>query len=98
MTLEYMQQRQRAGDAKNTACFDSKVVGQDDVSAAISFVGGIAKRLVQSSQKAIVEYLHATGASVTDELSRAIDVLGRWDNIAVPNTYESPFGQETDYL
>ena len=60
------------------AFYNSRTVGASEVVMAIKFVEGIAKKIVHSSQSALVQYLKDSGIKYSGERLKALDMLEYW--------------------
>lgn len=78
-TLSYLEQKgSDAADLPRSAFFNSRVTGKSDVLAAMIFVEGIAKKLVNSSHKALTERLTANNVDYSLERQKALAYIS-WD-------------------
>lgn len=77
-TLSYLEQRGTEDmDLTTDAFFNSRITGKADVLAAMAFVEGVARKLVNSSQKALSAYVTANKIQYSGERQKALAYM-RW--------------------
>lgn len=73
-----------AEDRKGHAFWNSRVVGHEDVAAAVDLLGSIAKKIVKATHETLAKYIEDAGLSYEGERMKALRFLRWWDDENAP--------------
>lgn len=78
-TLSYLEELVDSKKLRSDAFFHSVVINVNDISAAITFIEEIAKKLISASHASLAEYLTRSPMRYATERRKALDAVPYWD-------------------